>query len=127
MVEEKDREKDVIFISCGELPYEDVEEYLEHHGKWLFYGPQNRVLEIVSLLIRERLLEDHRITGVKYTTRPALDVPPGYQLGKDYVGIVYCDDRHKGDVERLLRERVGVKELFWKYDRDTLEEMKDRN
>jgi hypothetical protein len=129
MSEEKEpnREINVIFITSGRpLPYQDGREYLEHHGKWLIYAPESEILDMGGILIREKLLEDQRITSAKYTTKPAFDVPEGRQLGVDYALMVYCDDRERESVRTLLSESFGTGEMYWKYDRDTLREMRDK-
>lgn len=99
--------------------YSSKEEYLSHHGKWMFYGPKE-VIEQSALKVRE-LVGERGVRGAKYKKRPAFEVPKGYEWGRDHVLIVYCDDRDRQKVRNLLVEELDAKELFWRYDRETLE------
>ena len=65
------------------------------------------------------LVGKNGITEAKFTTRPSLQVPQGYTLGVDYVMIVYCDDRNKSEVRKILEKQFNASEMFWKYDRET--------
>lgn len=61
---------------------------------------------------------------MKYSSVPALKVPPGYS-SQDHVLVIYSNEESKGRVIELLR-RLGVKETFWKYEIQTLAEYKEQ-
>lgn len=100
--------------------YQSYPDYLAHNGKWIIYdskdkieGLGNRMLKIVG---KDDVLE------AKFTRNPALKVPEGYELGVHAL-IVYCDDRKKEGVKERLKKELKVEKMFWKYDRETLEEV----
>jgi len=93
------------------------EEYLEHYGKWLIFGPKEYV-ENLAIQI-DPLVEGGEIDHAKYCkSEPGFDPFP---KRKGYVLCVYCDDGEKDRVRKLL-EKLGVKDMEWKYDRQTIED-----
>ena len=111
-----------IWIEAEEerFPYETDEEYLKHSGKWMIYEPKEQIEEKIPKIIE--MLGDKRILNMKYTKNPALDVPENYSLGEDYALIIYCDDRQRDEVRKVIKNELGSEEMFWKYDRQTLKE-----
>ena len=97
--------------------YSSIVEYLFHQGKWMIYGPKEVIEHSASKI--ESLVGKKEIREAKFSKKPALEVPNGYGLGEDHVLIVYCDDRERDTVKSALEKELGVKELFWRYDRET--------
>ena len=104
--------------------YESQEEYLKHCGKLIMYDQKGVIESLGSKMLG--LVGKDGILQAKFTRSPALDVPEGCVPGRDHALIVYCDDRNRGPVKRELRKELGVKKMFWKYDRDTINGMLGR-
>jgi hypothetical protein len=103
------------------IEYASYPEYLEHNGKWIIYGQKEFIEGLGSKMLE--LVGKDDILQAKFTRKPALDVPEGYVLGRDHALIVYCDDRKRRMVKGRLKKELGVDEMFWKYDRQTIEEV----
>lgn len=101
-------------------PFANYQEYLEHGGKWLIYGKKEFIEGLGSKMLD--LVGKSNILEAKFTKKPALKVPEGYELGRNHALIVYCDDRKNRSVKRKLEKELGVNKMFWKYDRDTIRE-----
>jgi len=99
--------------------YQSYSEYHEHNGKWIIYGQKDFIEGLGSRMLG--LVGKDDILKAKFTRNPALDVPEGYEPGV-HVLIVYCDDRKNQKVRERLKE-LGVDEMIWKYDRETMEEV----
>lgn len=109
-------------LPINEIPkYCSIEGYLSHNGKWMVYGPKDFIEQSASKI--KNLVGKKEIIEAKYSKMAALEVPKGYEFGKDYVLIAYCDDRKKEEVRNLLEKELDIKELFWRYDRETWKRM----
>jgi len=102
------------------MPYKPYPEYLEHNGEWIIYGEKNFIEDLGSKMLI--LVGKDGILQAKFTRNPALKVHEGFDLGKSYALIVYCDDRNRDSVKRKLQDSLGVDKMLWKYDRETIEE-----
>ncbi|OGI12506.1 hypothetical protein A3K64_01210 [Candidatus Micrarchaeota archaeon RBG_16_36_9] len=100
--------------------YQSYSEYLEHNGKWIIYGGKNLIEDLGSKILTMVGKDD--ILSAKFTRNPALKVPEGYEHDVHAL-IVYCDDRNNESVKRKLKDRLGVDKMFWKYDRETIQEV----
>jgi hypothetical protein len=120
-------DEDFVFILQKERKkhYQSYTEFLDHNGKWIIYGPKGVIEGLGSKMID--LVGRSNILEAKFTRNPALKVPEGFELGRDYALIVYCDDRKNKSVKRKLKEEPGVDKMLWKYDRETLREASERN
>ena len=86
-------------------------EYLEHWGKWVFFGEKAELDEMARKL--DSYVEEGIIPCIKYDRQP----PPW--SGRDKcVMCVFCDDR-EGEMGRILSE-FGVQEKRWMYDREVI-------
>lgn len=110
----------VYIVPSEEKPLElSEEEYLEHYGKWLMFGPRVYMEKLAGLI--DPLVENGQIDRAKYCKKePGFDSFPNR---KDYVMCVYSDNRKRNEVKQLL-EKLGVKSMTWKYDRRTFEDWK---
>ena len=99
--------------------YKTPQEYLAHHGKWLVYAPEDSVLNLAASFLLQKLVENPIIDGAKYIPEPAFEVPEGHTLGLDYVFLVYCDDRERDEVKKIINQKLKVEmgNMYWKYDR----------
>ncbi len=87
-------------------------EYLEHWGKYVFFGTAEYLHEMARKL--DRFVERKEIPHIKYDRRPL------EELGlSECVMCVYCDDRQKQDIWRILNG-LGIKIKAWAYDRETM-------
>jgi hypothetical protein len=111
-----------VYISPVEetFSYTSDLEYLRHFGKWLIYGYKESIEEMG--LKMKGLVGKRNILEAKFTKRPATQVPKGYVLGRYHALIVYCDDRKRNKTRKVLEKELGVKEMNWKYDRETWRE-----
>jgi len=116
------KDKDFVWILPKEKKptYQSYPEYLEHNGKWIAYVKKEVIDSLGSKMLD--LVGKDDILQAKFTRNPALKVPEGFDLGKNYALIVYCDDRNNQKVREKLKE-LGVDKMFWKYDRETIEEV----
>lgn len=87
-------------------------EYLEHWGKWVFYGEGKELDEMANNL--DPYVEEGTIPCIKYERKS-----PPWSDREKCVMCIFCDDREKG-VEQLLSD-MGVKEKRWMYDREVIE------
>ena len=114
-------EKDFVYIMADkDTSYPSLKEHFKHCGKWMIYA-EKKVIDSMVPKVRS-LVGKHDILEAKFSKIPALEVPEGFTRGKDYVMIVYCDDRKNKGVREILERELKVDRLFWKYDRLTLEE-----
>ena len=103
--------------------YQSQSEYFVHNGKWIVYGQKGLIQDMGSKMLG--LVGKDDILEAKFSKKPALDVPEGHVLGRDHALIVYCDDRKRDGVREKLKEELKVDKMFWKYDRQTLQEILD--
>lgn len=88
-------------------------EYLEHWGKWVFFGSAEELAEMAKNL--DPYVEDHQIPCIKY------DRAPQDWFGLDQcVMCVYCDYRQRDDVFKIL-SKFGVRIKAWTYDREVIQ------
>lgn len=89
-------------------------EYLEHWGKWLVDGSRHKFDELAGRL--DSYVEAGNIACIKYERKPRT------YLGKAQCTMcVYCDERCRGDVLRIiLATNGGEKPRAWRYDRETI-------
>jgi hypothetical protein len=92
----------------------DIKEYLQHFGKWLIFSRNRAYLEELARKL-DRYVEEGRIHSVKYNKEPA-----PFAKGA-LVMCVYCDDRVREDVWKILQS-LGVTRRIWKYERQTFED-----
>ena len=107
--------QDWIFV--GEVKLS--EDFLDHHGKWLIYGSKKFIENSAQKLLP--IIGKCGIEQIKYSKSSAMKVPEGYSP-EDHVLVVFCDDRDKTRVRKVLEKRVKGGEFFWKYNRETLRE-----
>jgi len=87
-------------------------EYLEHWGKYVFSASREELADFAKEL--DPYVEEKLIPGIKY------DRGPIERLGMtECVMCVYCDDRQKDEVWRILKNH-NVEIRAWVYDRDTV-------
>jgi hypothetical protein len=89
-------------------------EYLQHFGKWLIYSKNRAYLEELARKL-DPYIEEGRIHSAKYNREPAPFAK------SSLVMCVYCDDREKEEVWKILSS-LGVTRRVWKYDRQTFED-----
>lgn len=88
-------------------------EYLEHWGKWVFFGEKEELDEKAHNL--DAFVESHDIPCIKYDRSPQ----KWFEL-EQCVMCVYCDDRQRMDVWKFLAQ-FGVKAKAWAYEREVIE------
>jgi hypothetical protein len=89
-------------------------EYLQHFGKWLIFSKNRAYLEELARKL-DPYIEEGRIHSAKYNREPAPFAK------SSLVMCVYCDDREKEEVWKILSS-LGVTRRVWKYDRQTFED-----
>jgi hypothetical protein len=89
-------------------------EYLQHLGKWLIFSKNRAYLEELARKL-DPYIEEGRIHSAKYNREPAPFAK------SSLVMCVYCDDREKEEVWKILSS-LGVTRRVWKYDRQTFED-----
>jgi hypothetical protein len=116
-------DSDFVFILPKEriVQYQSYPEYLEHNGKWIIYDKKEVIEGLGSKMLD--LVGKDDVLQAEFTRNPALKVPEGYELGKVHALIVYCDDRNRENVKSTLKKELGVDKIFWKYDRETMEDV----
>lgn len=88
-------------------------EYLEHWGKWVFFGSKEELAEMAKKL--DPYVESHEIPCIKYDRSPQ----KWFDLDQ-CVMCVYCDYRQRDDVLQIL-SKFGVKIKAWTYDREVIQ------
>ena len=88
-------------------------EYLEHWGKWVFYGEKEELNEMASNL--DPYVEKGDIPCIKYDPSPQK-----WASLEQCVMCVYCDDRKKDEVMKILSS-FEVKVKAWVYEREVIE------
>lgn len=88
-------------------------EYLEHWGKWIFFGEKEELDEMARKL--DPFVENGQIPCIKYDRAPQR----WFDL-EQCVMCVYCDDRQRDEVFQIL-SRFGVKEQAWVYDQEVIQ------
>ena len=89
------------------------EEYQEYWGKWVILDKREALDALAKSL--DSYVEDRTIQGIKYSRSP-----------EEIFGInecvmcVFCDDREKEDVWKILKQE-GVKIKAWVYDREVFD------
>jgi hypothetical protein len=89
-------------------------EYLQHFGKWLIFSRNRAYFEELARKI-DPYVEEGKIHSAKYNREPAPFAK------SSLVMCVYCDDREREEVWKILSS-FGVTKRMWKYDRQTLED-----
>jgi hypothetical protein len=89
-------------------------EYLQHFGKWLIFSRNRAYFEELARKI-DPYVEEGKIHSAKYNREPAPFAK------SSLVMCVYCDDREREEVWKILSS-FGVTKRIWKYDRQTLED-----
>ena len=88
-------------------------EYIKHWGKWVFFADKDEIAEMAIKL--DPYVEKQSIPCIKYDRTP--------QKWADLdqcVMCVYCDDRQKDDIWKILNQ-FGVKVKGWSYEREVIE------
>jgi len=93
---------------------ESLAEYWQHFGKWLIFSRNRAYLEELAKKL-DPYVEEGKIDSVKYRREPA-----SFAKGS-LVMCVYCDDREREEVWKILNS-LGVTKRIWKYDRQTYED-----
>jgi len=88
--------------------YQTDEEYFEHYGKWMTFRRDPNIFDELARKI-EPYIERGEIDLAKYNRKPSL---PCYDT---VVMFVYCDDRDKEEVRKILN-KFGVTGWRWKYE-----------
>jgi len=88
-------------------------EYLEHWGKWVFFGEREELDELAKKL--DPYVENNEIPCIKYDRAPQ----KWFEL-EQCVMCVYCDDRQRHEVAKIL-SRFGIKAKGWSYDREVIQ------
>ena len=88
-------------------------EYQDHWGKWVILDS----IEKLDLLAKklDPFVEDRSIQGIKYSRSPE----EVFGLN-ECVMCVFCDDREKDEVWKILAE-AGVRLKAWVYDREVFD------
>lgn len=88
-------------------------EYLDHWGKWVFFGEKEELNEMARDL--DVFVEKQEIPCIKY------DRSPQHWFDMEQcVMCVYCDDRERDDVWKILHS-FGVMEQAWSYEREVIQ------
>lgn len=108
-------------------------EYLEHWGKWIVLGGRKKLDELAEKM--DPYVEKRNIPCVKYDKSPPeeldlevkqklrsrfVDAEQAGDVLKECVMCVYCDDRQREEVWRILAS-LGVTLKAWFYERETIE------
>ena len=88
-------------------------EFSEHWGKWVLLGESEEFEELAEKL--DPYVESHQISCIKYDRSPQ----EWFDLDQ-CVMCVYCDDRQKDEVLKILSQ-FGVKMKAWSYEREVIE------
>ncbi|MCD6561371.1 MAG: hypothetical protein J7L16_06400 [Deltaproteobacteria bacterium] len=80
-------------------------EYLEHWGKWVFFGEKEELDELAEKL--DPFVESEEIPCIKYDRSPQ----KWFNL-EQCVMCVYCDDRQRDEVFKILA-KFGIKGKRW--------------
>ena len=91
-------------------------EYLQHWGKWLVLGTREKLEELAKRL--DPYVEREQIPCIKFDR--AVQKEFEQMLLKECVMCVYCDEREKEDIWKIL-EQEGVTSKAWQYEKNTLE------
>lgn len=89
-------------------------EYRDHFGKWLIYAKWRHLNTLAKHL--DPHINAGEIPYAKYSRS---------LLGDSDVMCVYCDDRKREQVFKILQQ-YGVTRKVWKYDRQTVEDWQPR-
>lgn len=108
-------------------------EYLEHWGKWIVLGDRKKLDELALEL--DPYVEQGIIPCIKYDREPPgepdlevkqklrsrfVDLGQDDMVLKECVMCVFCDDRQREEVWRILSD-LGVELKAWVYERETIE------
>ena len=86
-------------------------EYIEHWGKWLVFDSAIAIRSLAEKL--DEYVDQGEIDSAKFNREPS-------NIGRgDCVMCVYCDDRDKDRIWKILHS-LGVLKRIWKYDQQTL-------
>jgi hypothetical protein len=89
------------------------EEFLEHWGKWIFYGEREELDKLAEKL--DPYVENHQIPCIKYDR-----TPQKWFNMEQCVMCVYCDDRQRDEILEIL-SGFGVETKAWSYDREVIQ------
>lgn len=87
-------------------------EYLDHWGKWVFFGEKAELDEMARNL--DPYVESGAIPCIKYDR-----APQEWASMEQCVMCVYCDDRQREDVHKILRN-FGVKAKGWAPEQEVI-------
>lgn len=87
-------------------------EYLEHWGKWVFLGTKEEIDQMAEKL--DPYVESEDIPCIKYDRAPQ----HWFEM-EECVMCVYCDDREKDKVWKIL-SKFGVEVRGWSYEREVI-------
>jgi hypothetical protein len=88
------------------------EEYLQHWGKWVISGERKYLDELAHML--DPYVEAKYIYPIKYLRQAP------FWIGFEQPAMcVYCDDREKEDIWRIL-SNLGVTHKQWIYEEETI-------
>ena len=91
-------------------------EYLQHWGKWLILGAGEELAELAKRL--DPYVEQEQIPCIKFDRTVQKEFKE--MLLNECVMLVYCDDREREDVWKILAQE-GVTSKAWRYERETME------
>jgi hypothetical protein len=91
-------------------------EYLQHWGKWLILGTREELEELAKRL--DPYVEREQIPCIKFDRTVQKEFKD--MLLNECVMLVYCDDREREDVWKILAQE-GVTSKAWHYEKDTME------
>lgn len=96
-----------------------IEETLRYRGKWVIYGSK-RYVENLAKSLKDEV--GKTIDAMKYSVKSTKVTPNAPE--RKHALLVYCDERRRDEIRNIL-ESKGVKEVIWKYDRESLAELLD--
>ncbi len=120
------------YIACQGRPLTN-KEFLEHWGKWVVLGSRERLDELAKKL--DSYVERGEIPCIKYDRHPPeeldlevkqklrsrfVDAGQNEAVLKECVMCVFCDDRQREEVWRILAG-LGVDLKAWVYERETID------
>jgi hypothetical protein len=104
-----------VLPSKSRLARGEKSDYLLHYGKWLIFTRRREYLEELAKKL-DPYVEEGKIDSAKYCREPA-------PWAKKMVMCVYCDDRKRDEVRKILHELgVDTRNMRWKYERQTLQD-----
>jgi hypothetical protein len=89
------------------------QEYLEHWGKWIIFGPKEQLSEIAKKI--DPYVEEKKIPAAKYDR----EIIQEFELG-ECVMCVYCDERQREEVWEILSS-LEIEDKMWVFEKETME------